>query len=170
METKESLTQILHRIPWFNELSPAAIEKLANIALLKILPAGEVLFHEGDTENCLYILLDGEVFLETYAPGYGPVHIFTAEPLDVIGWSGLTPVIRQHTDTARALVDSTLVCFHGELIRQLCDEDHELGYVILRRIANITASRVLVTRLHLFEVVRTQAEQLHVREQAANMD
>lgn len=161
MDISAGMLQTLHRIPWFNDLSTEALQKLARISSMRKLDAGEVLFCEGDAENCLYILLSGEIELETHAPGYGPVRIFIAEPLDLLGWSSLTPVVRQRTDTAIARSDCTLVSFNNELLRQACDEDHETGYVIMRRIANVAASRLLTTRLHLFKVIQEQSDRIH---------
>lgn len=159
MDFQDSLLHILQRIPWFNDLSPQSLVNLANISALRKLNAGENLFCEGDSENCLYILLEGEIELHTHAPGFGPIFIFRAEPLDILGWSVLTPVVRQRTDTARATMPSQLVCFNSEMLRQLCDDDPVMGYTIMKRIANVAASRLLTTRLHLFEVIRTQAAQ-----------
>ncbi len=119
------------------------------------------LFNEGEAENCLYVLLAGEIDLETHAPGFGLIRIFIAEPLDLIGWSVLTPVVRQRTDTAIARCPCMLVSFNSELLRHLCEEDPITGYVIMRRIANVAASRLLTTRLHLFEVILKQNELLH---------
>ncbi len=158
MAQDDNTLRTLHRIPWFNELNPAAVEILAKIASISFLSAGEVLFREGDPENCLFVLVEGQVTLHTHVPGYGDVEIFTAEPLDVIGWSGLTPVVRQRTDTAIAVVPSMLICLKSELLRQFCEEDHESGYVFYRRIANVAASRLLTTRLHLFEIIRAHNE------------
>jgi hypothetical protein len=39
------------------------------------------------------------------------------------------------------------LAFNSKLLQQLCDEDHELGYVIMRRLANVVANRLLTTRL-----------------------
>lgn len=158
MDFQDDNKRTLHRVPWFNDLTSAALEKLAEITVLRQLNAGDILFKEGDAEICLFVLLEGEITLQTHAPGYGEVEIFTAEPLDVIGWSGLTPVIRQRTDTAIACSDCMLICLDSALLRQMCEEDHEFGYVIMRRIANVAASRLLTTRLHLFEVIRSQTE------------
>lgn len=158
MDYQDNNFRTLHRVPWFNDLTPVALEKLARIAILRRLNTGDILFKEGDAEICLFVLLEGEIVLQTHAPGYGEVDIFTAEPLDVIGWSGLTPVVRQRTDTAIARSDCLLICFDSEMLRHLCEDDHEFGYIIMRRIANVAASRLLTTRLHLFEVIRSQTE------------
>jgi CRP/FNR family transcriptional regulator, cyclic AMP receptor protein len=161
MELQSGIVQTLQRIPWFHELGSSDLEKLSKIATLQRLKEGEILFTEGEPENGLFVLLEGEIALETHAPMYGSIQIFTAEPLDIIGWSSLTPVVRQRTDTARALAKSLLVCFNSELLRQYCDDDPTFGYLIMRRIANVAASRLLTTRLHLFEIIREQSEKNH---------
>jgi CRP/FNR family transcriptional regulator, cyclic AMP receptor protein len=161
MELQSGIVQTLQRIPWFHELESSDLEKLAEITRLIHLHDGDILFTEGEPENGLFVLLEGEIALVTHVPMYGPVQIFTAEPLDLIGWSSLTPVVRQRTDTARALSNCMLVCFNSELLRQLCDDDPTFGYLIMRRIANVAASRLLTTRLHLFGVIREQSEKHH---------
>jgi len=161
MDNSATMLQTLHRIPWFNDLSAEALQRLARISAIRNLDAGDVLFCEGDAENCLYILISGEIDLETHAPGFGAVKIFVAEPLDLLGWSSLTPVVRQRTDTATARSDCTLVSINNDLLRQACEEDHETGFIIMRRIANVAASRLLTTRLHLFKVIQEQSDRIH---------
>ena len=155
---QEPILQTLQRIPWFLELKPSQIETLATIACLSQLDEGKVLFREGDSEDCLFLLLEGQLEVETHVPGIGAVQLYTGEPLDIIGWSVLTPVIRQRTTTVRALTASRLICFNSTILRQMCDEDHDLGYVIMRRIANVVASRMLSTRLRLFEQIHPSSQ------------
>jgi CRP-like cAMP-binding protein len=142
----------MRSIPWFNELEPPHFERMAEIACVKSIEAGEELFREGDREDNLYIVVNGRVALEIFVPHRGRVRILTAEPMDVIGWSSVTPVVRQRTASARAVLPSNLICLDSAKLRQLCEEDHDLGYLVMRRIANIVASRLLVTRLQLLDI------------------
>jgi len=143
---------ILASIPWFSELEPEHFEKMVEIAKVCDLEPGQELFREGDKEDCLYIVINGRVALEIFIPHRGHVRILTAEPMDVVGWSAVTPVVRTRTAGARAVLPSRLVCLDSAKLRQLCDEDHDLGYVVMRRISNIIASRLLVTRLQLLDM------------------
>jgi hypothetical protein len=34
----------------------------------------------------------------------------------------------------------------------MCETDHDLGYVVMRRLANVIAGRLLVTRLQLLDM------------------
>jgi CRP-like cAMP-binding protein len=147
------LSKTLQRIPWFVELNSLQMESLAQIATLRHLKQDEVLFCEGDSEDGLYIVMEGQIQIEAHVPGHGTIKLHTAEPLDIIGWSALTPVIRQRTASAWAETDSRLVCLNSQILYQLCEDDHDLGYIIMRRIANVAATRLLVTRLRLFEII-----------------
>jgi CRP/FNR family transcriptional regulator, cyclic AMP receptor protein len=70
-----------------------------------------------------------------------------------VGWSVLTPVVRQRTVTLRASTDIRFLCFNSLILRQMCETDHDLGFIVMRRIANVVASRLLITRLQLFELM-----------------
>jgi CRP-like cAMP-binding protein len=112
-----------------------------------------VIFSEGEQHPYLYIILEGKVCVESYIPGYGSMPIFSAESLDVIGWSSLTPVVRQKTGTARVLEPTRLLMFKADLLMELCESDCDLGFIIMCRLANIVASRLLTHRLHLLELL-----------------
>jgi CRP/FNR family cyclic AMP-dependent transcriptional regulator len=60
--------------------------------------------------------------------------------------------VRQRTAGAAAVLDSFIVGFDAEKLRQLCEADHNLGYLVMRRLANIVASRLMVTRLQLLDM------------------
>ncbi len=153
MNNQADLPKILHRIPWFMELEQQHLDQLAGIASLHELAPGDMLFKEGDREDFLFILLEGQVVLEIEVPTRGQMSFYTAEALDVIGWSSLTPIVRQRTASVRATQRSTLVSFQSKLLEQLCEEDHDLGYVIMRRLANVVANRLLTTRVHLLDLI-----------------
>ncbi len=153
MVSSKDILDILKTIPWFLDLKPSHLKKLAGISSIVDLNTGDLLFKEGDREDFVYLILEGQMDLCMRVPNHGKKCIFTAEPLDVVGWSSLTPVVRQRTTCAKANRSTRLLALDGEALRQLCDEDHDLGYIIMRRIANVVASRFLTMRLQLLEVI-----------------
>lgn len=153
------LKSALQSIPWFLELSSTQLERLASISDLCQVKAGFELFREGEQDDRLYVVLEGQVAIEMIVPTQRKVRIFTAEPLDIIGWSGMTPVVRQRTASARTLLPTRLISFGAEDLRRLCDEDPSLGYIIMRRLANVVASRLLTTRLQLMDMVAHPAHE-----------
>jgi CRP/FNR family transcriptional regulator, cyclic AMP receptor protein len=150
---QSDISATLQSIPWFLDLKPRQINALTRIASIVQLNSGEVLFNEDDKTDALYILLQGQMSLEYYVPTHGGVCIFIAEPLDIVGWCSMTPVVRQRSATSRANIASILLFFNAESLRELCDLDHDIGYVIMRRLANVVASRLLTTRLCLVDII-----------------
>ena len=162
MQPDPKVIQAMQAIPWFRDMEPAMFDKLAQIADLVELEKGEQLFNEGGKEDLIYIVLNGRIALEIFVPVRGRVRIETAEPLDLVGWSSVTPVVRQRTAGAKAVLDSKLLSVDAEKLRALCDADHDLGYHVMRRIANIIASRLMVTRLQLLDIFANPPEASHV--------
>ena len=150
------ITTAIKSIPWFLELSPESIQRLSVIANIVAFEDGEIIYHEGDKHPYFYVVLEGKVRLESYVSGRGSLPIFTAESLDVISWSSLTPVVRQKTSTARVIAPTKLLAFHADDLMECCEVDCELGFVIMRRLSNIIASRLLTHRLHLLEIISCQ--------------
>jgi CRP/FNR family cyclic AMP-dependent transcriptional regulator len=124
MLKRTDLVRAIQSIPWFIDMQSDQIERLAGIAGIRSLEAGEVLFLEGDREVYMYIILDGQINLENYVPTHGVLYLYTADPLDILGWSSMTPVVRQLTATARALCPSKLLAFDSDALKRLCEEDH----------------------------------------------
>ena len=153
MYLQAGLNNTLRRIPWFVDLTQAQLDCLSGIATLHELESGAILFHEGDREDYLYVLLEGQVVLEMEVPTRGQVPVYTAEVLDIIGWSTMTPIVRQRTASVRATRPCLLLGLNSKLLEQLCEEDHELGYIIMKRLANVVANRLLTTRLCLLDMI-----------------
>jgi CRP/FNR family cyclic AMP-dependent transcriptional regulator len=152
MNDQQELIGALQSIPWFQELSDQHFDLICSITHLVDVDQDATVFSEGDREENLYIVLEGRVAIELFSSVQGKIRIFTAEPLDVIGWSSVTPVVRQRTASARAVLDSRLAAVDGRELRKLCDQDCELGYIIMRRIANVIAARLMITRLQLIDL------------------
>jgi CRP-like cAMP-binding protein len=156
--SKPELIKELQAIPWFQELSGDHFDRLIDIASLVDVEMGEELYREGDRQDYMYIVLTGRIASDINVPGRGRSRIYTSEPMDVVGWSGITPVLRQRTASAIAIMPSRLAAFDAVALRQACEADHDLGYVVMRRLANVVAARLMVTRLQLVDMFSHPAE------------
>jgi CRP-like cAMP-binding protein len=152
MTPKQELIGALQAIPWFQELNKEHFDKLASISEVIEVDAGKDLFSQGDKQDYLYVILKGRVGIEIAVPGKGRTRISTAEPLEMFGWSSVTPVVRQRTASAVTVMPCELVRLKAEDLQKLCDENHSFGYVVMRRIANVAARRLLSTRLQLLDM------------------
>jgi CRP-like cAMP-binding protein len=80
------------------------------------------------------------------------MRISTIEEWDVFGWSSVTPGVHQRTAGAVAVLDGETLATDAEQLRQLCEKDHDLGFLVMRRLASVVASRLMETRLQLLDV------------------
>ena len=152
MQELDKVKLELGKIPWFQELQIKHLDMIAGITQLKQAHAGETLFRESDKEDFIYIVLEGRVALDMFVPPRGKVRFYTAERWEVFGWSSVTPSVRQRTAGATAVTETFLAAVEAAKLRELCDQDHTLGYLVMRRLANVVASRLLITRLQLLDM------------------
>jgi CRP/FNR family cyclic AMP-dependent transcriptional regulator len=159
MDNHEELLSELKKIPWFQVIKPDHLQKIVEISHLQKIKSGDVLFREGDQGNYLYIVLEGRVALDIFIPHRGKVRINTAEMWDVFGWSSVTPTIHQRTAGATVVMDGLVVGIDSAKLRDACEEDHDLGYVVMRRLMHVVANRLQVTRLQLIDMFAPPEEQ-----------
>ena len=140
------------KIPWFDSLKDEHLWKVAAISHVRKFKSGERFFHEGDKQDYIYVLVEGRVALDMFVPHHGKARFSTIEQWDVFGWSSVTPTIHQRTAGAVAVLDGEAIATDAEKLRQLCDQDHDMGYLVMRRLASVAASRLMVTRLQLIDM------------------
>lgn len=147
-----SIAEILQTNPWFQVLEPPLFQKLVDITTIKNWEEGATIFREGDRDDNLYLIVDGQVALEVYVQGHGRITILTLGPDEIFGWSAVVPVEGTRTASARAMRATQAIAFDSNALRQACDEDHDLGYQVYRRLNNVVAGRLSATRLQLLDM------------------
>jgi len=134
--------------PFLKEISLAQLQTMAACAMDAEFSPGEHIFREGDPANRFYLIESGEVCIES-ARSEGPaVTIETLGHGEAMGWSWLFPPFYWHFD-ARAVTRVKAIFFYGTRLRELADEDHELGYLLLHRMAEVMIRRLQATRKQL---------------------
>jgi len=153
METnasKEALATTITEHRLFKDLAPRYLALLAEVAMLKEFAADEIIFREGDPANRFYLILDGEVALESAPKDGRPVILQTIGRNDVLGWSWLFPPYYWHFD-ARATKPTKAIFFYGTWLRENCERDHDFGYEMMMRMSAIMIERLQATRRKLAE-------------------
>ena len=153
-----SIADTLGRNRWFQSLEPQHFQKLVAIACELSWTKDHIIFREGDQDDRLYLILEGRVSLEKYVPGRGRTSFLTLGPNEIFGWSAVTPVVRTRTAGARAVSSTRVIAFDSQALRQACDEDHDLGYVVFRRLTNVISGRLSATRLQLIDMYASKQE------------
>ena len=96
------LAVLVAKQKFFQGLAPQHLSLLTEAAMLKEFASDELIFREGDPANRFYLILDGEVALESTPKSGAPARLQTIGAQDVLGWSWLFPPYYWHFD-ARAL-------------------------------------------------------------------
>ena len=112
---------------------------------------GKFLFREGEEANNFYVIRAGRVAIEIFSPKRGPITVQTVREGDVLGWSWLFPPYRWHFD-ARALELTRAISLDGKCLRNKCEEDHDLGYELMKRFSEVMIQRLQATRLQLLDL------------------
>ena len=143
-----NLVQVLKRCEVFVGLGDSALEKIAHLPSWRrnIYTAGEFVFQEDAESNDFYILEEGEVSLtvashkeETKEVVQIPVDTITTG--DVFGWSAL---VAPHSRTMSAICvkPSSIMSVRGADLVILMDDDHSLGYEVMKGLVRVIGARL----------------------------
>jgi CRP/FNR family cyclic AMP-dependent transcriptional regulator len=133
--------------PFLRDLSEKYLSVLADCAMRAHFATDEQIFREGHPANRFYLVKHGKIALErTSELGRNTIQVIGAN--EVLGWSWLFPPFYWHFD-ARALEPTEAVFFYGTRLRELCEEDHDLGYELMKRTCAVVTSRLMAARQDL---------------------
>ena len=145
--------EAINSIPLFFGLSQDDIDQIAKISDLIEIDPGDQPICEGSRLDYLYILLEGEMKVDVFVPTRGNIETGRLGPLDVLGWSAMTPIVRHRTATSTALTHCWLLRLDSRLLISLCETNHDIGFIIYRRVSNAAAHSFLTTRLNLMNLI-----------------
>ena len=145
-----ALYQLVAQQPFFKGLNAGQLQVLADSAMVMNFETGQAILEQGSPANRFYLILEGQVELESELPDQSTISIQTLGPGDDLGWSWLFPPYSIHL-SARALVPTKTIFFYGTRLREQCEQDHELGYQIMTRIAEVTIRCLLMMQGRLME-------------------
>jgi CRP-like cAMP-binding protein len=144
----ELLDRTLAEHPFLAGLDRRYARQLAGLASPKSFGAHQMIFYEGQPANEFYLICKGKVALETAVLGCESIVIQALGPGEVLGWSWLLPPYQWHY-SARAAEPTDVVALDGEALRARCEEDHDLGYEMMKRFALVIVQRLAATRARL---------------------
>jgi CRP/FNR family cyclic AMP-dependent transcriptional regulator len=147
----QKLRPLIAQQPFFKGLKPAYLQLLAESALELYFEPEETIFKEGGPANRFYIVLEGKVVLEVEAEVPGVVvPLATLGPGDDLGWSWIFPPHSLHF-SARALTTTRTIFFYGARLREQAEQDHELGYELLKRSAQAMVNNLWTMQQRLLQ-------------------
>jgi CRP-like cAMP-binding protein len=150
MPKTKHIKDFLAEAPFFRGMPDKYIELLATCGQLARFKAGDLLVKEGEEANCFFLIRDGEVAIESRVPG-GSLTVSKVGPEGLVGFSWLFPPHRTAFD-ARAVTDARTISLNGACLRRKAAEDHELGFELMSRFAELMLRRMQATRRQLLDI------------------
>ena len=152
----DSLYALIEQQPFFKGLNPHHLQLLTDSALEMQFEPGDSILQEGSPANRFYLILEGKVVLEAELEDRVMIPVQTLGPGDDLGWSWLFPPYSLHS-TARALEPTKTIFFYGTRLREQCEQDHDLGYHLMNRVAEVVIERLRATQQRLSECVAARS-------------
>jgi CRP/FNR family transcriptional regulator, cyclic AMP receptor protein len=112
------MSDVLSRAPLFSALDDDAAQALRASMNEVRLTRGEILFREGDSGDCLYVITDGKIKLGRTAPDGRENILAVLGPGEMFGELSLFDP-KPRTATAVAVVDTTLMSLGHEALDEL---------------------------------------------------
>jgi len=134
--------------PFFKGMKPEHLALVLAGATCASIKAGQILFRQGEPASRFYLLQRGRVLLEARAPADGSAEIQTLDGGEVLGWSWLfAPFVWQFQ--ARALEPGEAIVLDGAHLLVEAERDHEFGFELMKRVAQVVIHRLQATREQL---------------------
>jgi CRP-like cAMP-binding protein len=145
------LKPILQGHPFFKGLKDEYLTFITGCASNVVFKDGEIILREGEPADKFFLLREGKVALEINIPQHEPITVQTVEGGDILGWSWLIPP-HFYRFTCRTLSEVRAVALDGKCLRNKCEENHDMGYELLKRLASVFTKRLEVTRKQLINI------------------
>ena len=164
---REELQAQVATHPFLIGISAPHIRLLADCAMRSQFTAGQIIFQKGETANRFYLIERGRVALES-SMGDDIIRIDEVGPGDLLGWSWIFPPYVWHFD-ARAIEPTTAIFLYGTILREYCESDPALGYVLFKRMSEVMMRRLQAARVKLSEAMKntSRQERNHLRDESA---
>ena len=147
----KTTTSLIVDHPFLGSFSREHLDLILEHAVEVQFEPGEVIFKENDPANRFYLIEYGKVTLETHLPHDGDIVVQTLAGGDVVGWSWLFPPYYWHCD-ARVVEPATAIFLYGTRLREQCEQDHDFGYEMLKRMNQVIVQRLQSARRQLIEL------------------
>lgn len=140
---------VLKGFPFFKNFEETHLQKVLENAVVIQYEPSQTIIRTGEMANSFFIILNGLVNVGIISHNKF-ISIQTLKTGNLLGWSWIIPPFRWRFD-AIALERTRILMLDGTYIRNLCEQNHDLGYELMKRLATVLAGRLESTRSELIE-------------------
>ena len=151
MGDMKTIRDLLMETPFFEGMSEDHLQTMSGCGKLARFKAGEFLIREGEAADTFYLIREGDVAIESHVPAMGALSVARVGPGGVTGYSWLFPPYRNSLDSL-ALTDVSAIALDGKCLRGKLEANHELGYHLMKRFAQVMLERMQAARRQMLDV------------------
>lgn len=148
-----TLDSVIREHPFFHGLSDKQLKVIEGCAKNARWAEGKTIFVEGDPADAFYFIQEGSVSIELTVPNHPRSSVQKVGAGDILGWSWVSPPYHWHFN-ARALKATKAISFDARCLRSKLEQDHELGYEMLKRFAEVIVQRLDATQVQLLKLTK----------------
>lgn len=142
-------------IELFSGLSETTLAELAARCEIIELPAGEVLFAQGDTAEAFYRIEEGQIHITRQYDDHEEFTLETLSPYETVGEMSMIAE-QARAVTATAVSDCVLLKISNHALMSVCDAHPELTTMLLHRTAHLLAQ--LHLNMHSYAIGKSAPE------------
>lgn len=147
----KEIKDILKQLDFFQGMTDDMLEFIAGCGQNMHFSPGEYIGKENESADYLYVIRKGNVAVQVLHPNKGPTTIRTLRSGEIAGFSWIIPPYQLQFNL-KALEHTSVVALDGTCVRKKCEEDHHLGYLLMKQSATIMNKRLTDTRIQLLDV------------------
>ena len=150
----QTLDSLLRKHPFFKGLTDTQLKVIEGCAKNARFAQGKTIFVEGDHADAFYFIEEGSVSIELTVPDRPTSSVHKVGAGDILGWSWIAAPYHWHFN-ARALEPTKAIAFDARCLRTKLEEDHELGYAMLKRFSEVIVQRLDATQVKLLRMANS---------------
>jgi CRP/FNR family cyclic AMP-dependent transcriptional regulator len=131
----------LRRVVLFGGLTDQMLEELAPMVQMESIGERQVIYEPGSKADHFYSLKRGKVLLEAELAATLIISLGAIKPGYSFGWSALLPSAT-HTSYAASAEPSEILVISGANFLAVLDQDHAMGYAVMRKIVQVLENRL----------------------------
>ena len=136
----------LENVEVFQELNDNQLTEIQKCCQMVEFSRGDKIFGTGEEPQYLWVVMEGQVTLQWELPERSALPELTISRLSdtmTFGWSSLVPPYKYRLSAYCATRACKVIKIERDALRDLFDQDVEIGYKVMNKLLSVVASRFL---------------------------
>jgi CRP/FNR family transcriptional regulator, cyclic AMP receptor protein len=138
------ITELLRNVSIFRDLDSGELTRVAEVCREQEFVSGEYIFHEGESGNRLYLIVEGEVRISREVPGSGEEALAVLKPGALFGEMAVFDRSERSTDAISHGGTKVITIVRSDF-ELLLDFNRDVAYKVLWSVVRLQSGRLRST-------------------------